>query len=463
MIEKIKENKKIVIPILIIILVLILGVTYAWFVQRSEGSDNKINLTASTGLELNITSEANEINLENAIPIPDSEGLALTPYTFTLSNGSSTNVSYKVYLDDVEIEGERIPDSVIKYSLTKNGGIPTTGMITTTHQTENNQTVRVLDSGVISSKIGNTNTTNTYTLRLWIDYDATTAISGKEFKGRIRVEGVQTEDAAVNSHIKKVYRYNENGTGSGTAYTGCLGGTEAGCSEVANITNSTSYNKGDIVKYEVADGVEKYFNVLYDKGDKLVMQQRENTVYSTAWYAGSNDNTKGPTTILPALENATSSWTNVNNQTYTAGSTIFGTGSFATANTACTWTQGATPNTSLCSSKTYPDFTKTNVKARMITAQEAGDMGCKMYKSGGSSDMSCKKFMDNYLYQSPTYGGTIADDYHTATDHNYGYWTASSNLSNSTSILYVGRIGYVSYGNTSDQSFGARAVVEINK
>ena len=39
---------------------------------------------------------------------------------------------------------------------------------------------------------------------------------------------------------------------------------------------------------------------------------------------------------------------------------------------------------------------RTNVKARMITAQEAGEMGCRMWKSDASSNMSCKKFMNNY-------------------------------------------------------------------
>ena len=259
-----------------------------------------------------------------------------------------------------------------------------------------------------------------------------------------------------------MYTYNENGSGTGIAYTGCLGGEEAGCIEKMDVTSETSYPAGTIVKYEVKPGVDKYFNVLYDKGDTLIMQQRENTVYTTAW-ASTNTTVNGMTVILPALEAATQDWQYVNNQTYIAGQTVFGTGDFATSNTACNWANGAVYNAGRCNFKKYSNFTKTNVKARMITANEAGDMDCRMHKTDGSSNMSCKKFMNNYLYGSPTYGGTVEDDYHTGSDHNYAYWTMSANLSYSTNALDVNRHGYVGYGNTSDLSDGARAVVVIDK
>ena len=72
----------------------------------------------------------------------------------------------------------------------------------------------------------------------------------------------------------------------------------------------------------------------------MTLQQRENTVYNTAWYSSSNDSSKGPTTILPALESATSGWTNINNQTYTMGTTTFKTNAY----TGCT-SSGCTTNT----------------------------------------------------------------------------------------------------------------------
>ena len=95
MLEKIKENKKVVLPALVA-LVLILGVTYAWFVQRSEGSDNKINLTASTGLELELTDEEDAISIVNGVPMSDGQGLATTSYKFKVKN-KGQKADYTLY------------------------------------------------------------------------------------------------------------------------------------------------------------------------------------------------------------------------------------------------------------------------------------------------------------------------------------------------------------------------------
>ena len=278
-----------------------------------------------------------------------------------------------------------------------------------------------------------------------------------ELSNGYEISGITKTKLIRNEHIKAVYRYNESGSGTGTSYTGCLGGTEAGCSNiVSTVTENTTYNKGDIVKYEVSNGVEKYFNVLYDKGDKLIMQQRENTVYNTAWYTV-NDNTKGPLTILPALEAATSSWTNVNSQTYTAGSTTFGTGSFASSNTSCidVYEDGRYPNGSICTTNQYTMSTRTQ-KARMITVQEAGEMGCKIWVSNDSSNRSCKKFMNNYLSSSTSNGGTF-----TSTDTSY--WTLSKSASYDYFAWYIGGFGAAASNPYSTSQKGARAVVEINK
>ena len=432
------------------VVIIMIASSYAIFssVQKAE---NYNSLKVGT-LEVNFTDKGEEmgniINLNGVYPMSDSEGLQTSPYKFKITNTGTLNASYKIRIvedaDMIEQDGCRnnlLSNSNIKVSV--NGSTP---FILETKSTNRYE---------IESKVLNSGSSKTYSIRVWIDENSGNEVLGKHYHGKIVVESVNTTQKDSNSHIKAVYKYDENSSSNDF----CLGGAESTCKE---ITKPNTYPVGTIVKYEVANGVEKYFNVLYDKGDKLIMQQRENTVYNTPWYSGSADNTKGPTTILPALETATNGWTNVNNQTYTAGVTEFGTGDFKTANTACTYTYGATVNASQCNGKTYPDFTKTNVKARMITAQEAGEMGCKIYKIDGSANMSCKKFMNNYIFESTSYGGTVEDDYHTA-DHNHGYWTASSILSYSSYTMTVNRVGRVGYNYTSDQGFGARAVIEINK
>jgi len=112
-----------------------------------------------------------------------------------------------------------------------------------------------------------------------------------------------------NSNIVSVYRYHAST---------CLTGEESGCVEIGL---QSTYTAGTIVKYRVNASEVKYFHVMFDNdsNNTLTMQQRENTVEKTAWYSNSNDNTKGPLTVLPLLESATAGWTNVNNQTYTMG------------------------------------------------------------------------------------------------------------------------------------------------
>lgn len=116
------------------------------------------------------------------------------------------------------------------------------------------------------------------------------------------------------------------------------------------------------------------------------MKQREETVYNTRWYDQGSDNSKVTITLLQALEDATSGWTNVLSQTYTLGSTIFKDNAF----TGCT----------------YNETTKKFNCTKTIN--------------------SCPIWMSNYLYQSTNYGGT---ENKTGGDYgmNSAYWTMSAN------------------------------------
>ena len=532
---------------ILIILILITGITFAWLTLVLNGT--KVNRIKAGTLELTLDDNAsNGIDLEYAIPQSNEQGLNNDAYTFTVRNTGNMNAEYKLFLEDEEIEGTRISDSNIKYNLVKNNGEDNPKLLSTT--IEDNK--RVLDSTIIDG-----NSTNTYSLKLWIDSEATQEeVANKVFKARIKLEAVQSENSSedkydvegtitkdgevvtsgtvvvypggetsevdnegnfnipnldygnynayyvpdgnntnnmteeqikntpgviptkiivnpgnrtitpgqgyeivinvtkkpknnkLNTHIKAVYRYNEEGEGTGPSYTGCLGGEEAGCEQISIGANDT-VPFGTIVKYEVKPGVEKYFNVLYDNGDTLTMQQRENTISSVAWYADSNDNTKGPLTALAALENATNDWEYVNDQTYTAGTTTFGTDKFASSSTRCDFS-GETEwlDLSHCTNNAYTLAEKI-VKARMITAQEASEMGSRSFDA-----VFTLIFMRNYLDLSGvSFSGSAYDS---------GYWTMSA-WGGSTQALAIDG-GGVYFVNTSNNSnYGARAVVIVDK
>ena len=120
---------------------------------------------------------------------------------------------------------------------------------------------------------------------------------------------------------KKIIAYTYSETGDNL----CINGEEKTCIETKCYENKTAGScvQGTIIKYYVNDNEQKVFYVLHDDGDTITMQQRENTVRNIQWYASANNNSYGPTTILPYLEAATATWTNVEFQEYTAGYTNF--------------------------------------------------------------------------------------------------------------------------------------------
>lgn len=451
--------------ILILALILVVGgyFSYALFTTSSE-SKGALNIV--TG---------NLYSLIESDSLDSNKSIVLTPgsdktITLELKNVNGINSKHNLYYETTS--------NNIKIGYTTDGDVPPTNTGYVLPKNGTNGDTKTIKVRMKNKDSGNI--TVTFGTDAGLPNAELAFPQGKLPLSQYVVEYDQQKLLEKNPNILAVYRYNENGTGTGLAYTGCLGGEEAGCVDVINEINaSTEYNVGDVIKYQVNDTEVKYFNVLYDN-DKdtdennngtLTLQQRENTVYSKAWYStpidgsGYNNNTKGAVELLDELEKSTKTWTNVNNQTYTLGETVFGTGDFATANTACTRTDSATINAELCNEHKYQTFTRSNVKARIITAQEAGEMHCKIDKlNDTSSYMTCMKFMYNYLKSSTTYGGSVDDNTHDdGAVHNYGYWTSSSNLITNSSALTVRTYGSVADDVTSSKINGARAVVNINK
>ena len=241
------------------------------------------------------------------------------------------------------------------------------------------------------------------------------------------------------SDIRKAGKFVAAYTYSETGANKCITGEESTCKKTTCYKTKTANScpKGTIIKYKVNDTDIVNFHVMFDNGNTMTMQSQKNTVSNTQWYEGVQ-NSKGPITILPALENATRGWSNVNNQTYTLGTTnLSGKGAY----TGCSKYNSCTTNTYTLASRT--------AKARMITMQEAVALGCT------SSAKSCPIWMYNYLKNSTSNGGTVNGD-------NNGYWTMTANSVDQAwtvdSVGYVNRAYYI-----DATSIEARAVVEVSK
>lgn len=243
--------------------------------------------------------------------------------------------------------------------------------------------------------------------------------------------------SSKNTNIVAAYSYDQVNSA-----TKCITGEESTCKETncINYSNRDSCDSGTIIKYKVNSSTTKYFYVLHDDGKELTMQHRENTIKSVSWYS-SKTTSNGPQEALQKLESATSSWTNVNNQEYTLGTTSFGNLGYYTG---C-------PATISCQTNTYTLGNRT-ARARLITVQEAVSVGCR------AAFQSCPIWMYNYLHYSTRYGGTINDQ---QGGSNTGYWTM--NTLNTTNALRVSYDGAFSSGEANINWHTARAVVVVNK
>ncbi len=246
--------------------------------------------------------------------------------------------------------------------------------------------------------------------------------------------------------------------------TKCITGNESTCvkSTCYKTKTSGSCPVGTIIKYKVNDSDIVTFHVMYDTGSTMTMQSQKNIINNTAWinkadyityntdstscdYTSCND--EGPMTVLVALERITNSWTNVNDQVYTMGTTTFKTNFF----TGC--------SLSSCEANTYTLGSR-KAKARMITLQEAKALGCT------TTAKSCPIWMYNYLSSSVDNGGTVNDNLSDQEkgSKNNGYWTMSATSSLAYCAWDLSYYGRVYHGNGAfSTDYGARAVVVVSK
>ena len=85
---------------LLLITVLLAGVSYAVF--NSYASQNSTNTLAATCIELEFSGE-DSINLTNAYPISDSEGLKTSPYKFKIKNKCKNYLEYMVIASVINV------------------------------------------------------------------------------------------------------------------------------------------------------------------------------------------------------------------------------------------------------------------------------------------------------------------------------------------------------------------------
>ena len=177
------KNKIKVFSSLLIIVLLVMGVSFAVF-QNFARQSGINNLGATNCFSVTFEGVNNAINLANDYPIPDSEGLERSPYTFKVTNNCNQYLSLSIGVETLSTS--EIPSNLIKGVIVKNGGIPTSAMLLSSGKTmeaQNGGTAYEL----LTDGLG-ANSSKTYDLRLWFDESMTKEQgASKKYQGKVIV------------------------------------------------------------------------------------------------------------------------------------------------------------------------------------------------------------------------------------------------------------------------------------
>ena len=178
-----KKKKKIwIIGGLILCLVAVIGITFAFF--STGGTQDTANTFTSGCLNIELTDASSSINLTNTYPISDVEGVDTTSYDFTIRNTCDTSTNYSINLESLNQVSNSLNADYIKVSLSSN-----TVDNVISKLSDNTSTTPEID-GAYTLYTGSINAheEKTYHLKLWIDYDATVEqAANKIYSSKINV------------------------------------------------------------------------------------------------------------------------------------------------------------------------------------------------------------------------------------------------------------------------------------
>ena len=210
-----KDKKKKIIKVLGLVglFVLVFGLSYALFRVTLTGKKKTRIKTANFGLTLtdingNEESEGIAVNLENAVPESDEEGLSRDGYKFVVTNTGSIPASYELKLNSTgTLSEEHIKYALIEkdYLKKSDGNYYMGGIYDNAYRYNKwDEKDKDLEGPLKLSNLSNHNLDKTtllpgekmeYELKLWVEEDATVEeASGKYYETNIIVDGHQAEE-----------------------------------------------------------------------------------------------------------------------------------------------------------------------------------------------------------------------------------------------------------------------------
>ena len=176
-----KRKLTLAIGLFFILLIAILGVSYALLSKNIVGSNDKI-IYKIGDLDVKLDeSGSKDISLSDAMPTEDIDGLKSEPYSFLLVNNGTTALEYTIYLeDDPSAKNqcgencELVPYNFLRYNISND-----TKSLKTSHLASSSNEIY---AGTI-----NANSTDKFILRVWLSLDADNTAMNKYYFGKIKV------------------------------------------------------------------------------------------------------------------------------------------------------------------------------------------------------------------------------------------------------------------------------------
>ncbi len=229
-----KRNIKVILIIgLIVLLVGVIGITFAFF--STGGVQGTANTFQSGCLNISLTNESTSINLSNIYPVTDIEGLDGTSYDFTIKNTCSTDANYQINLESVNEQSNSLNADYIKVSLSSNTVDNVISKLgdnaSITPEVDGAYEAYKLYTGTLSAS-----ETKTYHLKLWLDYDATKEVAAnKTYSSKINV--VANPEITVTDNLEATFALNDK-TLTSTLTNNVTSATY--CTTTDNICNPTT-------------------------------------------------------------------------------------------------------------------------------------------------------------------------------------------------------------------------------
>ncbi len=177
-------NKRKIYVTLLIIVICLIGVSYAFFTLYLRQSEEN-TITSLSCFSTTFTEETNAISLEKTYAVTEDEGMSYSPFTFKIKNNCTDTIYAYITIDSLnEGTSTNLDSSHVRYNLSTKGttdGISATLKPSSTKKLENGHNGYVIKTLALGS-----NEELEYDLRLWVD-ENTTASEGlsKTWSGQV--------------------------------------------------------------------------------------------------------------------------------------------------------------------------------------------------------------------------------------------------------------------------------------